>query len=231
MEACSGAHHWARRLIFMGLDARIIAPHLVSPYRMQGKSGKNDANDAAAICEAADRPQMRFVPVKSVEQLSMLSIHRLREAFKVERTACINRIRALLCEFGLVFYKSPSVLHERFVDVIEDASGELGTLSRLALQRAWEQLQELERHLRWCDERIVAHLKTNDQVRQAQRLIGVVPITASTVEATVGDFRQFKNGAKFGAWLGLVTKQHSSGGKSKLGSSTKHGERPICGLC
>ena len=100
MEASSSAHHWARRLRAMGLDARIIAAHLVAPYRLQGKTGKNDANDAAAICEAASRPQMHFVPVKSVEQQSMLSIHRLREGFKLERVACINRIRGLLAEFG-----------------------------------------------------------------------------------------------------------------------------------
>ena len=96
MEASSSAHHWARKLIALGLDARIIAAHLVAPYRLQGKSGKNDANDAAAICEAASRPQMNFVPVKSVQQQSMLCVHRLREGFKQERTACVNRIRGLL---------------------------------------------------------------------------------------------------------------------------------------
>ena len=107
METSSSAHYWARKLITMGLDARIIAAQLVSPYRKQGASGKNDANDAAAICEAAGRPQMHFVPVKCIEQQSMLCVHRLREGFKAERTACINRIRGLLAEFGLVFAKAP----------------------------------------------------------------------------------------------------------------------------
>jgi transposase len=154
----------------------------------------------------------------------MLCIHRLREGFKTERTACINRIRGLLAEFGLVFAQKPTVLQQALPDVIEDASNEMATLARLALQRAWVQWQELNAHLAWCDERIGAHLKSNERVREAERLIGVGPVTASAVVATVGDFKQFKNGAQFGAWLGLVPRQHSSGGQSKLGSITKRGE-------
>jgi transposase len=224
MEASSSAHHWARKLKAMGLDARIIAAHLVAPYRLQGKSGKNDANDAAAICEAASRPQMHFVPVKSVEQQSMLCIHRLREGFKSERVACINRIRGLLAEFGLVFPQRPAVLRQALPDVMEDASNELGGLARMALQRALQQWKELDEHLAWCDQRIAAHLKTSDQVRQAEQLMGVGPITASALVATVGDFHQFKDGAQFGAWLGLTPRQNSSGGKNKLGRITKRGD-------
>ncbi len=224
MEASSSAHHWARRLVAMGLDARIIAAHLVAPYRLQGKSGKNDANDAAAICEAASRPQMHFVPIKTVEQQSMLCIHRLREGFKEERIACTNRIRGLLAEFGLVFAQKPAVLRQALPDVIEDATNELGGLARLALQRAQTQWQELDTHLAWCDERIAAHLKSNEQVRQAEQLMGVGPVTASAVVATVGDFKQFRNGAQFGAWLGLTPKQNSSGGKNNLGAITKRGD-------
>jgi len=224
MEASSSAHHWARKLIAMGLDARILAAHLVSPYRLQGKGGKNDANDAAAICEAACRPQMHFVPVKSIEQQSLLCIHRLREGFKAERIACINRIRGLLAEFGLVFAQKPAVLRQELPDALEDATNELGGLARLALQRAWAQWQELDAHLDWCEERIAAHRKANEQVRQAEQLIGVGPITASAVVATVGDFKQFKNGAQFAAWLGLTPRQNSSGGKNKLGAITKRGD-------
>ena len=117
METSSSSHHWARKLIALGLDARIIAAQLVSPYRRQGASGKNDANDAAAVCEAASRPQMLFVPVKSIEQQSMLCVHRLREGFKAERTACINRIRGLLAEFGLVFAQGPAALQVVLADV------------------------------------------------------------------------------------------------------------------
>ena len=224
MEASSSAHHWSRKLLAMGLDARIIPSHLVTPYRLQGKSGKNDANDAAAICEAASRPQMHFVPIKSVEQQSMLCIHRLREGLKTERVACINRIRGLLAEFGLVFAQKPEVLRQALPDAIEDASNELGGLARMALQRAQQQWQELDGHLDWCDARIAAHLKASEQVRQAQQLMGVGPITASAVVATVGDFRQFKDGAQFGAWLGLTPRQNSSGGKNNLGKITKRGD-------
>ena len=224
MEASSGAHHWARKLIAMGLDARIIAAHLVTPYRMQGKGGKNDANDAAAICEAASRPQMNYVPIKSVGQQSMLCVHRLREGYKTDRTACINRIRGLLAEFGLVFAQKPAVLRQALPDVIEDASNELGGLARLALQRALDNWKELYKHLEWCDERIAAHLKADAQVRQAEQIMGIGPVTASAVVATVGDFRQFKDGAQFGAWLGLTPRQNSSGGKNNLGRITKRGD-------
>lgn len=224
MEASSSAHHWARKLVSMGLDARIIAAQLVTPYRMQGSGGKNDANDAAAICEAASRPSMHFVPIKTVEQQSILCVHRLREGMKEERTACINRIRGLLAEFGLVFAQKPEVLRLALVDVVEDASNELGGLARLALQRAQAQWRELDEHLAWCDERIAVHARTNEQAHKATSLIGVGPITASAVVATVGDFRQFKNGAQFGAWIGLTPKQHSSGGKTKLSGITKRGD-------
>ena len=131
MEACSSAHHWARKLRALGLDARLIAAHFVTPYRMEGKSGKNDITDAAAICEAASRPSMRFVPVKTCEQQGVMSLHRVREGFKEERTACINQIRGVLTEFGLVFGKSPKVLRAVLADVIEDASNELSTTARL----------------------------------------------------------------------------------------------------
>jgi len=224
MEASSSSHHWARKLAALGLDARIIAaPHVVA-YRLQGKSGKNDANDAAAICEAASRPHMHFVPIKSVEQQSMLCIHRLREGIKTDRTACINRIRGLLAEFGLVFAQSPEALRQALPDAMEDASNELGGFARLALQRAYAHWQELDAHLRWCDERIAAHGKASEQVRQAKQLPGVGPVTASAVVAAVGDFKQFKSGAQFGAWLGLTPRQNSSGGKNNLGRITKRGD-------
>jgi transposase len=224
MEASSSAHHWARKLLALGLDARVIAAHLVAPYRLQGRGGKNDANDAAAICEAASRPQMHFVPIKTVEQQSMLCVHRLREGLKTDRTACVNRIRGLLAEFGLVFGKSAKVLRAVLSDVLEDGGNELAGLARLVVQRAKEQWAELDVHIQWCDERIAAHLKQNEQVRQAEQLKGVGPVTASAVVATVGDFKQFKDGAQFGAWLGLTPRQNSSGGKNNLGRITKRGD-------
>ena len=201
-----------------------IAAHLVSPYRLQGKSGKNDANDAAAICEAASRPTMRFVAIKTASQQGMLCVHRLREGLKEERTACINRIRGLLAEFGVVVPQSPKVLREGLREIIEDASNELSGLARLVIERAQTQWRELDEHLKWCDERIAAHLKESEAAARAGQLIGIGPVTASAVVATVVDFKQFKNGAQFGAWLGLTPRQNSSGGKNNLGSITKRGD-------
>lgn len=224
MEACSGAHHWARKLIVLGLDARLISASFVTPYRMEGRGGKNDANDAAAVCEAASRPKMRFVPVKSIDQQSVMSVHRLREGFKEERTGCINRIRGLLAEFGLVFPQSPKALRQALPEALEDASNEMGGLGRLALQRAQQQWEELDEHVAWCDERVGAHVKSDVQAKAAAKLHGIGPITASASVASVGNFKQFKSGSQFGAWLGIVPKQNSSGGKTVLGRITKHGD-------
>ncbi len=224
METCSGAHHWARRLTALGLQPRLIAGHFVAPYRMQGRQGKNDANDAAAVCEAASRPSMRFVPVKTPEQQGQLAVHRLREGFKEERTACINRLRGLLAEFGLVFAQSPQALRLALPDVLEDASNELPAVARLALQRAQLQWTELDAHIVWCDERIAAHVRSDAQAHAAMQLCGVGPVTASALAAAVGDLRQFKSGAQFSSWLGLVPSQNSSGGKASLGRITKRGD-------
>ena len=224
MEASSSAHHWARKLVALGLDARIMSAQLVEPYRSQGRTGKNDANDAAAICEAASRPTMRFIPVKSIEQQSMLCVHRLREGVKEDRTACINRIRGLLAEFGVVLPQGSRALQGALSEVLEDAANELGTLARLSLQRAQSQWHELDAHLAWCDERIAAHGQANAAVKAAATLLGIGPVGASAAVATVGDFKQFKNGAQFGAWIGLTPRQHSSGGKNNLGGITKRGD-------
>jgi transposase len=224
MEVSSSAHHWARKLLAMGLDARIVSAHLAAPYRSEGHAGKNDANDAAAICEAASRPHMRFVPVKSIEQQSLLCVHRLREGIKADRTACINRIRGLLLEFGIAVAKGVRALQVTLDDILEDAGNELNALARMTLARAQSQWREFDEHLAWCDARLAAHAAGNEDVQRAGQLMGVGPVTASAAVATVGDFKQFKSGAQFGAWLGLVPKQHSSGGKSNLGTITKRGD-------
>jgi len=224
MEACSGAHHWGRRLFAMGLDARLIAASFVSPYRMEGKSGKNDMTDAAAICEAASRPTMRFVPIKTFEQQAVMSLHRVREGLKEERTACINRIRGVLAEHGLVFGKSPKVLRAELADVIEDASNEMTGLARLVVQRAFEHWRELDEHMKWCDQQIGAHVRGSEDAKRAAKITGIGEIGASALIAGVGDFKQFKGGHQFGAWLGLVPSQNSSGGKASLGRITKRGD-------
>jgi transposase len=214
---------FGRRLTNFGLQVKIIAAQFVAPYRVQGKTGKNDANDAAAICEAASRPHIHDVPVKSAQQQAVMSLHKIREGYKEERTACINRIRGLLYEFGVIRSRAPRNLRCCLADIIEDASNELPTLVRLVIQRAYQHWVELEEHLAWCDDQIIAHHKSDEQVRRAAELIGVGTITASAVVASVGDFRQFKSGSQFGAWLGLTPKQNSSGGKACLGAITKRG--------
>jgi transposase len=224
MEACSGAHHFARKLRALGLDARLIAASFVSPYRMEGKSGKNDMTDAAAICEAASRPTMRFVPIKSCEQQGIMSLHRVREERKEERTACINQIRGVLAEFGLVFGKSAKVLRAALSDVIEDASNELSGVARLVLHRAFEHWRELDEHLRWCDAQVGQHVRSSPAAKRAAKVIGIGELGASAMTAGVGDFKQFKSGDQFGAWLGIVPRQNSSGGKASLGGITKRGD-------
>jgi transposase len=224
METCSGAHHWGRRLRLRGLEVRLVAGHFVGAYRMQGKGGKNDANDAAAICEASSRPHMRFVPVKSAEQQAMLSVHRLREGWKEERTGCINRIRGLLAEFGLVFAQSPEALRAALPKVLEDNGNELPDIARLALQRALLHWIELDGHLAWCDERVVAHARSDARASAVMQLQGIGPVTASALAASVDDLEQFDDARQFGAWLGLTPSQHSSGGKANLGRITKRGD-------
>lgn len=224
MEACSGAHHWARQLMAMGFAARLIAPHLVTPYRMEGRGGKNDATDAAAICEAASRPQMRFVPIKTTVQQGLMALHAIREGFKQDRTAWTNRIRGVLVEFGLVFGKSPKVLRAALPDVLEDASNELSGVARMALQQALDHWRGLDDAMQWCDRQIKEHVRSCDAARRAARVIGIGELCASAFTASVADFHQFKSGRQFGAWLGIVPRQNSSGGKASLGRITKRGD-------
>jgi transposase len=199
MEVSSSAHHWSRKLQALGLDARIVAAQLAAPYRAEGATGKNDANDAAAICEAAGRPHMRFVPVKSVEQQAMLSVHRLREGVKEDRNACVNRIRGLLLEFGVAIPTGVTALQHRLDEVLEDGANEMNWLARVTLQRAQAQWRQPDEHLAWCDERIAEHSRCNDGVQRARELMGVGPVGASAAVATVGDFKQFKRAARSSA--------------------------------
>jgi transposase len=224
MEAASGAHYWARHMLALGLQPLLIAPHFVTPYRMEGKGGKNDAADAAAICEAASRPKMRFVAPKSTQQQGILAVHRLREGYKEERTACTNRIRGILSEFGLVVAQSFEQLRAALPLLLEDAANELTGDVRLGLQRAVAHWHELDEQIAWCDERIAAHARSDAQAREAMKIRGIGVTGASAMVASVGDFRQFERAAQFGAWIGLVPRQHSSGGKAQLGRITKRGD-------
>jgi transposase len=220
MEACSGAHHWARQLAAFGHTARILAPKFVAPYRMSGKQGKNDANDAAAICEAAGRPAMRFVPPKSEAQQALLTVHRVRQGFIEERTATINRLRGLLSEFGVV-------LPLKAATVRRQATAHLDRLPPLA-QRS---LADLLAHLTYLDGRLDEYdtqlklaARDDERARRLMNLRGVGPIGASAIVATVGSAHEFRNGRQFAAWLGMVPRQYSSGGKARLGRITKAGD-------
>jgi transposase len=223
MEVGSGAHEWARRLQAQGHTPRLIAAKFVAPYR---RNGKNDGNDAEAICEAVSRPGMRFVPTKSLEQQALLSLHRVRQGFITERTATINRLRGLLAEFGVVLPQRSDTVRRQ----ARTAAEELPVLARRAIE-------DLLAHLRTLDERIGAYdQELQAQARQcepAQRLMkirGIGTLSASAIVATVGDARDFKSGRQFAAWLGLTPRQHSSGGKSRLGHITKRGDAYLRGL-
>ena len=153
-----------------------------------------------------------------------ITLHRVREGLKEERTACINRIRGVLAEYGLVFGQSPKRLRAVLADVIEDASNEMPARARLVVQRAFEHWRELDEHLHWCDQQVGQHVRASPEARRAAKVIGIGELGASAVTASVGDFKQFRSGAQFGAWLGLVPRQNSTGGKASLGRITKRGD-------
>jgi transposase len=221
MEACSSAHHWARKLQALGHTVRLMAPQFVKPYV---KSNKNDAADAEAICEAVARPSMRFVPIKNVEQQSVLALHRVRQGFVKARTAQANQIRGLLGEYGLVVPQGIAYIAKRVPDLIEDASNELPGSFRLLIDRLLEHLKLLQRQV----EEIEAHIKTwhraNDASRRLEKVPGIGPLTATALVASVGDAKNFDNGRQFAAWLGVVPRQHSSGGKPTLLGMSKRGD-------
>lgn len=220
MEACSGAHHWARQFQELGHTVRLIAPKFVTPYRMSGRRGKNDAADAAAICEAVQRPHMRFVPIKNLQQQSWLMVHRARQGFVEQRTATINRIRGLLSEFGIVLPLKAATVRRRACECLEDLPGYANTVIGDLLSEVThldEQVAQYDRHLQ-------AMVKEDDRARQLMRLSGVGETTATCLLAMIGNGHDFSCGRQFAAWLGLVPGQYSSGGKIRLGRITKAGD-------
>lgn len=219
MEACGSAHYWARELTTLGHDVRLIAPQFVAPYR---KNEKNDRNDAEAICEAVGRPHMRFVPIKTLAQQAVLTVHRARQLLVAERTALVNQTRGLLAEYGVILPIGITALRRAWAPLLETTA--LPVLVR-------EICTDLAERLRALDERITAYDRRVAQLAQqtepAQRLMqvpGVGPVTATALVSSVGDARTFKNGRQFAAWVGLVPRQHSSGGTRRLGRITKRGD-------
>ena len=220
MEACSGGHHWARLFAGHGHTAKLMAPKFVAPYRMSGRRGKNDAADAIAICEAVQRPNMRFVPVKSVDQQAVLCLHRVRQGFIEERTATINRLRGLLSEFGVVLPLKADTVRQRAHAALEDLPG-----------GAKHALGDLLAHLTTLDTRVAeydVHLRevarADARSRRLMTMPGIGPTTASALVAAIGSGHEFEGGRQLAAWLGLVPGQYSSGGKIRLGYITKAGD-------
>ncbi|WP_321945000.1 IS110 family RNA-guided transposase [Burkholderia cenocepacia] len=220
MEACSGAHYWAR--VFQQHDhtAKLMAPRLVAPYRMSGKRGKNDAADAAAICEAVTRPSMRFVPLKDEHQQATLCLHRTRQGFVEEGTAAYNRMRGLLAEFGVVLPRSPERLRREITPHLDILPG----WARRCISDLLEHAGNIEDRLEEYDRAISGIARDDERSKRLMRLRGIGPTTASALLASLGGGHDFRNGRQVAAWLGLTPGQHSSGGKARLGSITKAGD-------
>jgi transposase len=191
---------------------------------MAGATGKNDAADAEAICEAASRPQMRFVQAKLPEQQAWLAVHRLRDGYMKDRTACMNRARGILFEFGVSLPVSADRFHVLLLEALAAHRKELPAIARAGLRRCSTHLREVQRQVAWCDQQIAKHVRVDANAIRAMQVRGVGPVGASALAASLGDLTQFGNGRQFSSWLGLVPRQHSSGGKQRLGRITKRGD-------
>jgi transposase len=221
MEACSGGHHWARRCIEHGLQPRLMAAQFVTPFR-KNRTAKNDRNDAEAIATAARQGNMRFVPVKDVDQQARLAWHRVREGYKAESLAIGNRLRGLLAEFGVVVAQSDLALR-RLLGDLEAQVGLPASFKELLRDLAahWSGLRE---RIEACDARIATHAREDERCVRLRALVGIGPITADAAVATIGNASEFRQGRQLAAWLGLVPTQHSSGGRARLGTISCRGD-------
>jgi transposase len=222
MEACATAHHWARQLIEFGHEVKLMPPHYVKPYV---KRSKNDAADAAAICEAVTRPTMRFVSVKGTEQQSVLMLHRTRELLVRQRTMLINAMRAHMAEFGIVAPAGvPQV--KKLLGIIADAhDARLPTVARTCLESLARQFLSLGAEIHAAEKRIHAWHRSSEVSRRLETIPGIGPIIASALAASITDPEVFKNGRELAAWIGLVPRQNSTGGKQRLGKISKQGDQ------
>lgn len=222
LEACASAHYWARELSALGHTVRLMAPQFVKPYV---KTNKSDRADAEAICEAVDRPNMRFVPVKTPDQQAVLALHRVREGWVKARTAQSNQLRGLLAEYGIVMPKGLAALYREVPRVLEDAENGLPDLFRQLLADLLAHLRELDARVNDLERRIRAWHRRHPVSRRLAQVPGIGPISASALVASIGDARAFRNGRQLAAWLGLVPRQHSTGGKATLMGISKRGDR------
>ena len=227
IEACASSHHWSRELKALGHTVRLMPPAYVKPYV---KRQKNDAADAEAICEAVTRVNMRFVATKTPEQQSCLTLHRTRHLFIRQQTAVINVIRAHLAEFGIVAPVGRKGVEELLNVVADPADKRLPDVARMCLAALGAQLRRLKEQILEFDRTIMAWHRSDEASRRLDAIPGVGPMLATALVASVADPRVFRSGRNFSAWIGLVPKQHSSGGKDRLGSISKQGDRYLRSL-
>lgn len=220
LEACGGAHYWAREFTKLGHEVKLIAPHYVKPYV---KGNKNDYHDAEAIAEAAQRPNMRFVPIKTQEQQDIQALHRLRERSVKERTALANQIRGLLAEYGIVIRLGLTAVRKALPEILEDGENGLTPRGRACFAQLYDELIQIDAQCARYEQQIVQINQEHAVCRRLDEVIGIGPITATATYAAAGSAREFRNGRHFSAWLGLVPKQHSSGGKDTLLGISKRG--------
>ena len=222
MEACSSAHHRARELTQLGHEVRLIPPQCVKPYV---KRNKTDAADAEAICEAVGRPNMRFVPIKTIAEQAVLALHRARSLLVRQRTATINAIRGLLSEFGLVAAKGPARLDELRRGLAMAAPEQVPPAARLAIEALFAHVDDLRARAEAIEAEILAWHQGNEASRRLAAIPGVGPLTASALVAAVGECRQFRSARHFAAWLGVTPRMASSGDKRQIGRISKGGDR------
>lgn len=224
MEACGSAHHWARYAQRCGHEVRMISPQYVKPFV---KTNKNDRNDAQAISEAALRPTMNFVPVKSLEQQDLLMMHRIRQRRVRRQTALCNQIRGLLLEYGIAVPQGICQLRRKLPEILEDGSNELTTLGRQLLAELSEELREVNVLIQTISKSIETVFHQSERCQRLAAIPGVGVLIATALDATIGNGSEFQNGRHLAAWLGLVPRQFSTGGKNQLYGISKRGDRYI----
>jgi transposase len=227
MEACASSHHWSRELQAIGHTVRLMPPAYVKPYV---KRQKNDATDAEAICEAVGRANMRFVPIKTPEQQSGLVLHRTRHLFIRQQTSVINAIRAHLAEFGIVAPVGRQGVEELLHVVADPNDKRIPEIARACLLALGAQLRRIKEQILQFDRMIMAWHRSSEASKRLDAVPGVGPALATAVVASVADPKAFRSGRNFSAWVGLVPKQRSSGGKDRLGGISKEGDRYLRGL-
>lgn len=227
MEACGGAHYWSREFLKMGHEVKLIAPKFVKPFV---KSNKNDAADAEAIVEASLRPSMRFVSVKSEGQQDLQSLHRVRERLVCHRTALMNEIRGLLLEYGFAIPKGRASLEKWMFLLLEDAPSSLSGSIRKTVHDLLEELKELEERIKKYQDRLIEFSKGDEICQRLEKVEGVGVVISTAIRSAIGNAQVFKNGREFSAYLGLVPRQHSSGGKSIVLGISKRGDSYLRGL-